>query len=64
MVAYIVNMFIIGGDRLQIQAIRGGGGGDIQRYICQPGYITGLIYGPRGPRYNGFPLYHGIKRHI
>ena len=22
----------------------------------QPGYIAGLIYGPRGLRYNGFPL--------
>ena len=33
--------------------------GGIQRYsyIRQPGYIPGLIYGPRGPRYNGFPLY-------
>ena len=28
----------------------------IQRYIRQPGYIRGLIYGPRGPRYNGIPL--------
>ena len=33
-----------------------GGGGEIPRYICQPGYIAGLIYGPQGPRYNGFPL--------
>ena len=29
----------------------------IPRYIRQPGYIAGLIYGPRGPPYNGFPLY-------
>ena len=30
----------------------------IPRYIHQPGYIAGLIYGPREPRYNGFPLYN------
>ena len=30
--------------------------GGIQHYICQPGYIAGLIYGPRRPRYKGFPL--------
>ena len=47
MVVYIVSMFIIWGDR----------GGDVQRYIRQPGYIAGLIYGPRGLRYNAFPLY-------
>ena len=33
------------------------GGEHIPRYIHQPGYIAGLIYGPREPRYNGFPLY-------
>ena len=33
-------------------------GARIQRYICQPRYIAGLIYGPRGPHYNGFPLYN------
>ena len=65
MVAYIVNMFIIRDDRPRIQAIRGrrtgAGGGNLQRYIRQPGYIAGLIYGPRGPRYNGFPLYNEAK---
>ena len=30
---------------------------DKQYYIHQPGYIAGLIYGPRGPCYNGFPLH-------
>ena len=34
------------------------GRGDIQRYIRQPQFIAGLVYGPRGPRFNGFPLYH------
>ena len=29
----------------------------IQRYIRQPGYIAGVIYGPQGLRYKGFPLY-------
>ena len=32
-------------------------GRGIQRYIRQPEYITGLIYGPQGPCYNRFPLY-------
>ena len=33
------------------------GVGIIQRYIPQPGYIAGLILGPRGPHYNRVPLY-------
>ena len=37
------------------------GGEYIPCYIRQPGYITGLIYGPRGPRYNGFPLYSNFQ---
>ena len=32
------------------------GGGNIQRYIRQPGYIVGLIYGPQGPHCKRFPL--------
>ena len=32
-------------------------GGGHKRYICQPGYMAGLIYGPQGPRYNRFLLY-------
>ena len=36
-------------------------GEHIPRYIRQPGYIAGLIYGPRGPRYNGFPLYIEVR---
>ena len=41
----------------------GGGGGTYSiisvnpAIYIQPGYIAGLIYGPRGQRYNGFPLY-------
>ena len=59
MEAYIVNMFMRGStaDTGHLWAAWGGGGGDGQCYIRQPGYITGLIYGPRGLRYNGFPLY-------
>ena len=34
--------------------------GGMQRYIRQPGYIAGLIYGPRGLRYIGFPLYYHL----
>ena len=56
-------MFLILNDGPRIQAIRGAhairgvGGRDIQGFICQPRYMAGLIYGPRGPPYNGSPLY-------
>ena len=30
--------------------------GGIQRYFLQPGYIMGLIHGPRGLCYNRVPL--------
>ena len=33
------------------------GGGIQHLYILQPRYITGLIHSPRGPHYNGVPLY-------
>ena len=42
--------------------VGGVGGGGIEHYICQPGYIAGLIYGSQGPRYNGFPLYLRIEK--
>ena len=57
MVAYIVNMLIIWDADLEYRPFVGGGEGGIPRYILQPGYIADLIYGPRGQRYNGFPLY-------
>ena len=57
MVAYIVNYFH--NMRPQIPFAGGGRGEEysiIQRYIHQPGYVAGLIHGPRGPCYN-IPLY-------
>ena len=44
-------------DTGHLWAAWGGGGEHILRYIRQPRYIAGLIYGPREPRYNEFPLY-------
>ena len=52
MVAYIVNMFIMRRSTADIGHSRGN-----QRYIRQPRYIAGLIYGPRGPCYNAVALY-------